>query len=132
MPSGRKAGFDSALVAAHDQAAAVLAEVDQQDGVAQGRHAVVACSRNGCVTRYWCDIGIIGTRTPAIRPISAANIPPALTTTSASIRPLSVSTARARPALDLDPGHAGVLEHRQLALATGDVGERVGELAGSM
>ena len=41
--------------------------------------------------------GTIGTRTPARRPISAANIPPALTMTSASILPYCVSTARTRP-----------------------------------
>ena len=33
-----------------------------------------------------------------MRPISAANIPPALTTTSASIGPHSVCTPRTRPA----------------------------------
>ena len=54
-------------------------------------------SRNGCVTRYSWAIGTIGTRTPASRPISAANMPPALTTTSASMSPHSVSTPRTRP-----------------------------------
>ena len=37
------------------------------------------------VKRYWCAIGMIGTVIPAIAPISAANIPPASTTTSARI-----------------------------------------------
>ena len=37
------------------------------------------------VNRYWWAIGMIGIVTPASRPISGANIPPALTTTSAAI-----------------------------------------------
>ena len=41
--------------------------------------------------------GTTGTRTPARRPSSAANIPPALTTTSASIGPQVVCTPRTRP-----------------------------------
>ena len=49
------------------------------------------------MTRYSWAIGTSGTRTPAIRPISAANMPPALTTTSASMWPRSVSTPRTRP-----------------------------------
>src|SRR6478672_9721847 len=53
----------------------------------------------GCVTRYSCAIGTTGTRTPASRPSSAANIPPALTTTSASIAPCSVSTPVTRPSV---------------------------------
>ena len=61
----------------------------------RGRGGSAGCSpsarsRNGWVTRYWCDIGITGMRTPARRPISAAYMPAALTTTSASIGPLSV------------------------------------------
>ena len=48
------------------------------------------------MTRYSCAIGITGTTTPAIAPSSAANIPPALTTISVSMRPLSVSTAWTR------------------------------------
>ncbi len=55
------------------------------------------------MTRYWWPIGINGIRTPAIRPISAAYIPPALTTTSHSIRPFSVSTARTRPSFTSIP-----------------------------
>ena len=54
-------------------------------------------SSAGRVTRYSCAIGTIGTVTPASRPSSAANIPPALTTTSASISPLSVTTPVTRP-----------------------------------
>src|SRR6185312_5400695 len=54
-------------------------------------------SRNASVTTYWCDIGMSGIRTPAIRPISAANIPPQLTTISQAISPLSVCTRRTRP-----------------------------------
>ncbi len=45
------------------------------------------------MTRYWCDIGTSGIRTPASRPISAANIPPQLTTTSQSMSPRSVRHA---------------------------------------
>ncbi len=37
------------------------------------------------MNRYWWAIGMIGTVIPASRPISGANIPPALTTTSAAI-----------------------------------------------
>jgi hypothetical protein len=44
------------------------------------------------VTTYWCDIGTIGIRTPAIRPSSAANMPPQLTTISQSMSPWSVRT----------------------------------------
>ena len=47
--------------------------------------------------RYSWAIGMIGTVTPASRPISPANIPPAFTTTSVSIEPLSVSTPTTRP-----------------------------------
>ena len=39
----------------------------------------------GSVNRYWWAIGMIGTVTPTIRPISGANMPPALTTMSAAI-----------------------------------------------
>ena len=51
----------------------------------------------GRVIRYSCAIGTIGTVTPAMAPISAANMPPALTTTSVAIEPLSVSTPVTRP-----------------------------------
>ena len=51
----------------------------------------------GFVIRYSWAIGITGTFTPASRPISPANMPPALTTTSASTEPLSVSTPVTRP-----------------------------------
>ncbi len=51
----------------------------------------------GLVIRYSCAIGTIGTLTPASAPISFANIPPAFTTTSASIGPLSVTTPVTRP-----------------------------------
>ena len=54
-------------------------------------------SRNGCVTTYSCAIGMIGTRTPASRPISAANMPAALTTTSHSMSPCSVRTPVTAP-----------------------------------
>jgi hypothetical protein len=40
---------------------------------------------------------MIGTVTPARRPMSPANMPPALTTISVSIEPLSVSTPTTRP-----------------------------------
>ncbi len=54
-------------------------------------------SRNGCVTTYSCAIGTTGTRTPAIRPISAANMPAALTTISHSTSPRSVRTRDTAP-----------------------------------
>ena len=49
-------------------------------------------SRNGCVTMYSCDIGTTGMRTPASRPSSAENMPPAITIASASMSPRSVRT----------------------------------------
>ena len=49
-------------------------------------------SRNGWVTMYSCDIGTIGMRTPASRPSSAENMPPAITIASASMSPRSVRT----------------------------------------
>ncbi len=54
-------------------------------------------SPHGSSTRYSCAIGTIGTTTPASAPISRAYIPPALTTTSVSMIPRSVSTASTRP-----------------------------------
>src|SRR5918996_254913 len=54
-------------------------------------------SRNGCVTKYWCEIGSTGMRTPASRPTSAENMPAAITTTSQSMSPRSVRTRRTRP-----------------------------------
>ena len=59
--------------------------------------AISSGSPLGFVTRYSCAIGITGTTTPASRPISAANIPPASTTTSVSIDPRSVWTPVTRP-----------------------------------
>ena len=90
-----------ALVAAHDQAARLRAGSRR---AATGR-ASSACRSAGptaCVIRYSCAIGTIGTFTPASAPISFANIPPALTTTSASISPLSVTTPVDAAALDRD------------------------------
>ena len=55
------------------------------------------------VTRYWCDIGMTGIRTPASRPTSAANMPAALTTISHSMRPASVCTAVTRPSATAIP-----------------------------
>ena len=49
------------------------------------------------MTTYWCDIGTSGMRTSSIRPISAANIPPQLTTVSQSMLPRSVCTRVTRP-----------------------------------
>ena len=46
---------------------------------------------------------MIGTRTPASRPISAANMPPALTTTSHSMSPRSVCTPVTRPSITAMP-----------------------------
>ena len=109
-----------ALVAAHHQAAALLAEVDEQVGVAQGRQMVsspAARSRNGWVTRYSWANGTTGTRTPASRPSSAANIPPALTTISASISPHSVLHAADPAVADVDVAHARVGEDLAAALA---------------
>ena len=75
---GQEGRLAVALVAAHHQAVAVLAVVDEQVGVAQGgqvpralaaaspRRAPRATASSGWVTRYWWDIGISGTRTPAM------------------------------------------------------------------
>ena len=101
---GRRARRGVALVAAHHQPVDLLA-VSRRAG--RGRAASAAASsprgRNGSVTRYWCDIGTIGMRTPASRPISAANIPPQLTTTSHSMSPRSVRTAAHPSAAHVDP-----------------------------
>ena len=52
---------------------------------------------DGLVIRYSWAKGMRGTVTPAMRPISGANMPPALTTSSVSISPWSVFTVRTRP-----------------------------------
>ena len=52
---------------------------------------------DGSSTRYSCAIGTIGTLTPASRADIARIHPPALTTISVSISPLSVSTPVTRP-----------------------------------
>ncbi len=83
--------------------------------------------RNGCVTRYSCAIGTIGMRTPASRPSSAAYMPPARRTRSASIVPRSVTTAADAPAVPLERRHprAGVDVDPARPRA---VGQRVGQL----
>ena len=53
------------------------------------------------VNRYWWAIGMTGTVTPAIRPISGANMPPALTTTSVAI--VLALALGARPSTPRDP-----------------------------
>jgi hypothetical protein len=53
---------------------------------------------SGSLTTYWCLIGTIGTATPASRATWPAAAPAASTTISVAIRPLSVRTARTRPA----------------------------------
>ena len=70
-------------------------------------------SRNGCVTTYSCAIGTIGMRTPASRPISAANMPPALTTTSHSMSPRSVRTPVTAPSLTSMPVTRVLVRTRQ-------------------
>ena len=50
------------------------------------------------MTTYWCDIGTIGTRTPARRAISAANMPPQSTTTSHSTVTAAVGAHARHPA----------------------------------
>ena len=84
-------------------------------------------SRNGCVTRYSWANGTTGIRTPASRPSSAAYIPPALTTTSASMSPLSVRTPRTRPSRTSIPV-TRVFGVDRAAAAPRAVGERVGQL----
>src|SRR3954463_2037832 len=85
-------------------------------------------ARKGCVTRYSWAKGTTGTRTPASRPSSAAYMPPALTTTSASIAPFRLDAADTAVA-HADPGHARVREdpHPPAARA---VGQGVGQLRG--
>ena len=53
----------------------------------------------GRVIKYSCANGMSGTLTPAISPISGANMPPALTTRSVVMSPASVMTPRTRPSL---------------------------------
>ena len=81
----------------------------------------------GSVKRYSWAIGMIGTVTPAIRPISGANMPPALTTISAAMSDRSPAVfdghAADPPALDRDPDHAGVRPDLRAARA-GARGER--------
>ena len=72
------------LVAAHDQAARLGPEVDEQRGVAHRRHVERQAGRlRARGTRG--PSGSTGTVTPASAPISPANMPPALTTISVSI-----------------------------------------------
>ena len=78
--------------------------------------------------RYSCAIGITGTLTPASLPISPANMPPALTTTSASTEPLSVSTPGDAPLLHADRRHAR-LRGDLGAAATRALRQGKGELA---
>ena len=67
------------------------------------------------MTRYSWANGTIGTRTPASRPSSAANIPPALTTISASTSPHCVCTPLTRPPATSIPRHPRVREHLHAA-----------------
>ena len=74
-----------ALVAAHHQAAHLRAG-SRRGCPGRAAAAGPACTPSiGSVTRYWWAKGMTGTVMPAMRPISGANMPPALTTTSASI-----------------------------------------------
>ena len=84
-----------ALVAAHAQPADLLAEVARGCPGRAASAGPASTPSIGSVNRYWWAIGMIGTVTPASRPISGANMPPALTTTSASI--VCALAARARP-----------------------------------
>ena len=98
---------------------------------AAGSRAASTTAGIGSVTTYWCDIGTIGTRTPASRAISAAYMPPQSTTTSHSTSPRSVRTLvtrRAVPAVDgVDRQHAGAGGDPDAARA-GAGRQRVGEL----
>ena len=80
------------------------------------------------MTTYWCDIGTIGTRTPASRAISAANMPPQLTTTSHSTSPAVGAHPRAP-----GPRRVPIAEHPgpgadRDAAAAGAGGQRVAQL----
>ena len=67
------------------------------------RRAPGSTDRNGWVTTYWWLIGMIGTRTPTIRAISAAYMPPASTTVSHSMSPWSVRTPVTAPPDTVQP-----------------------------
>ena len=127
------------LVAAHDQPARLAAGSRR---AATGR-ASSACRAGGPTasrTRYSCAIGTTGTVTPASAPISPANIPPALTTTSVSIvAPVGLDAGRRARArrrspvtrvcvLDLRAAPPRALGERERQLARVDVavGRQVG------
>ena len=117
-----------ALVAAHDEPLALLAEVDEQVGVAQrGQAPVVVAERLG--DQVLVGEGTIGRRTPASRPTSArvhaAGVHQDL---ALDVAPL-VRTPTTRPRRPRCPFHARVGEDATTALARA-LGQRVGELGG--
>ena len=137
-PVGQEGRFALALVAAHHQAVAVLAVVDEEVGIAQGGQVARAPSpeprasrtaSSGWVTRYWWDIGSSGTRTPAIRRDlggeHAARVDHHLGGDVAALGPHPAHP----PVAHLDPGHPGVGED-PAAAAPRPVGQRVGQLRG--
>ena len=84
-------------------------------------------SRNGWVTTYSCAIGTIGTRTPASRPISAANMPARVDDDlRLDVAPLRRDT-RHRAVRHGDPRHARVGEDAAAALPRA-LGQRVRQL----
>ena len=89
-------GTPRLLVGADQHAPALLAHVDlalEVDRRAASPSADAATSGISSVMRYWCSIASIGSSRPTMRPTSRAHRPPALTTCSAWMVPLSVTTS---------------------------------------
>ena len=126
-PYGRNAAFDCALVAAHHQPLALLAVVDEQVGVAQGRQALLAAlaERLGdeVLVRHRDHRDSHPRQAPELGRVHPAGDDDHLGLDLALVG----HDASHPPALGLDRGDAVVGEHRGAALA-GAVGQRVGEL----
>ena len=126
---GEERGRAVALIAPHHQAAAVLAEVDQQVGIAKRRQPLAVLAkrlRDEILVRHRDQRHADPGETADLRGVHAGGVDDHL-----GLDPAALGLHRAhRSLVDVDPGHAGVLEDLELALAARDVGERVGELGG--
>ena len=126
---GQERRLGVALVAAHHEAAAVLAEVDEEVGVAQRWQALIG----GVLAKRLGDQVLVRHRdhrhADAGEPAKLGGVHPARDDHHLGLDPPLLRLDRPHTAVDdLDPGHARVLKHLQIALSPGDVGERVGEL----
>ncbi len=126
---GEEGGRRITLVAAHHQAAAVLAEVDEEVGVTEGRQALV----RGVLAEGLRDQVLVRHRDErdpyAGEATDLGSEHPARVHDHLGLDPPVLGLDRAHPAVgDVDPGDAGVLEDLQVALAARDVHQCVGEL----